>query len=222
MASTSSDRWRSSRPRAAIARSTTRRRRRRIRSRSWPRRGGRFACTPASRYTQNGRTARCGAEWIRCSSRAATRERPLPMPGCGAGCGASSRACGASAPFAPAPSSSPRRGCSTAAARRRTGAPPTPWRGSSRTSGSRRTPLYVCDGGIYTSAGVTAGMDLALALVEEDLGGKLALEVARGLVLFLKRPGGQSQFSSHLAAQAIPRGRSGICRSGCSSTSTRT
>ena len=66
--------------------------------------------------------------------------------------------------------------------------------------------LFVCDGSIYTSAGVTAGMDLALALVEADLGGKLALEVARGLVLFLKRPGGQSQFSSHLAAQAIARG----------------
>jgi transcriptional regulator GlxA family with amidase domain len=66
--------------------------------------------------------------------------------------------------------------------------------------------LYVRDGNVYTSAGVTAGMDLALALVEEDLGQRLALEVARGLVLFLKRPGGQSQFSSHLAAQAIPRG----------------
>jgi transcriptional regulator GlxA family with amidase domain len=66
--------------------------------------------------------------------------------------------------------------------------------------------LYVRDGNVYTSAGVTAGMDLALALVEEDLGQRLALEVARGLVLFLKRPGGQSQFSSHLAAQAVPRG----------------
>jgi transcriptional regulator GlxA family with amidase domain len=66
--------------------------------------------------------------------------------------------------------------------------------------------LYVRDGNVYTSAGVTSGMDLALALVEEDLGQRLALEVARGLVLFLKRPGGQSQFSSHLAAQAVPRG----------------
>jgi transcriptional regulator GlxA family with amidase domain len=66
--------------------------------------------------------------------------------------------------------------------------------------------LYVRDGDVYTSAGVTAGMDLALAMVEEDLGQRLALEVARGLVLFLKRPGGQSQFSSHLAAQAIARG----------------
>jgi transcriptional regulator GlxA family with amidase domain len=62
-------------------------------------------------------------------------------------------------------------------------------------------PLFLCDGGIWTSAGVTAGMDLALALVEEDAGRPLALAVARGLVLFLKRPGGQSQFSAGLAAQ---------------------
>ncbi len=51
----------------------------------------------------------------------------------------------------------------------------------------------------YTSAGVTAGMDLALALVEEDLGREVALEVARWLVLFLRRPGGQAQFSAQLA-----------------------
>ena len=62
-------------------------------------------------------------------------------------------------------------------------------------------PIFVRDGPIYSSAGVTAGMDLALALVEEDLGRTLALEVARQLVLFLKRPGGQSQFSAQLAAQ---------------------
>jgi transcriptional regulator GlxA family with amidase domain len=66
--------------------------------------------------------------------------------------------------------------------------------------------LFVRDGHVYTSAGVTAGMDLALALVEEDHGRALALSVARHLVLFLKRPGGQSQFSAHLAAQAIPDG----------------
>jgi transcriptional regulator GlxA family with amidase domain len=63
-------------------------------------------------------------------------------------------------------------------------------------------PIYVRDGDVWTSAGVTAGMDLALALVEEDLGRDVALEVARWLVLFLKRPGGQSQFSAGLAAQA--------------------
>jgi len=66
--------------------------------------------------------------------------------------------------------------------------------------------LFVCDGHLYTSAGITAGMDLALALVEEDLGRAAALTVARHLVLFLKRPGGQSQFSTHLAAQGIPDG----------------
>ncbi len=66
-------------------------------------------------------------------------------------------------------------------------------------------PIFVRDGRIYTSAGVTAGMDLALGLVEEDLGRTLALEVARQLVLFLKRPGGQSQFSAQLAAQAADR-----------------
>ncbi len=62
--------------------------------------------------------------------------------------------------------------------------------------------IYVRDGHIFTSAGITAGMDLALALVEEDLGRDVALAVARMLVLFLKRPGGQSQFSTKLQAQA--------------------
>jgi len=61
--------------------------------------------------------------------------------------------------------------------------------------------IYVQDGHIYTSAGVTAGMDLSLALVEEDLGSTLALQVARALVLFLRRPGGQSQFSALLSSQ---------------------
>lgn len=66
-------------------------------------------------------------------------------------------------------------------------------------------PIFVRDGSIYTSAGVTAGMDLALALVEEDHGRDLALQVARQLVLFLRRPGGQSQFSAQLAVQAAER-----------------
>jgi transcriptional regulator GlxA family with amidase domain len=66
--------------------------------------------------------------------------------------------------------------------------------------------IFVRDGHIYTSAGVTAGMDLALALVEEDFGREVALMVARLLVLFLKRPGGQSQFSSQLAVQMLPSG----------------
>lgn len=62
--------------------------------------------------------------------------------------------------------------------------------------------IYVQDGPIYTSAGVTAGMDLSLALVEEDMGGAIALQVARALVLFLRRPGGQAQFSTLLSSQA--------------------
>lgn len=65
--------------------------------------------------------------------------------------------------------------------------------------------IYVCDGNLYTSAGVTAGMDLALALVEQDHGRDLALRVAREMVMFLKRPGGQSQYSAHLAAQTTER-----------------
>ena len=63
-------------------------------------------------------------------------------------------------------------------------------------------PIYVRDGNVYTSAGVTAGMDLALALVEEDHGRDVALAIARRMVLFLRRPGNQSQFSAPLQAQA--------------------
>src|SRR5262245_2611942 len=62
-------------------------------------------------------------------------------------------------------------------------------------------PIFVRDGRVYTSAGVTAGMDLALALVEQDFGRAVALAVARELVMFLKRPGGQSQYSAQLMAQ---------------------
>jgi transcriptional regulator GlxA family with amidase domain len=61
--------------------------------------------------------------------------------------------------------------------------------------------IFIRDGALCTTAGVSAGMDLALALVEEDFGRELALIVARYMVMFLKRPGGQSQFSAHLAAQ---------------------
>jgi transcriptional regulator GlxA family with amidase domain len=66
-------------------------------------------------------------------------------------------------------------------------------------------PIFVRDGALWTSAGVTAGMDLALALVEEDLGSDAALTIARHLVLFLRRPGNQSQFSATLAAQQAER-----------------
>ena len=63
--------------------------------------------------------------------------------------------------------------------------------------------IFVEDRGCWTSAGVTAGMDMALAMVERDLGRDLSLLVARRLVLFMKRPGGQSQFSAPLQAQSI-------------------
>lgn len=66
--------------------------------------------------------------------------------------------------------------------------------------------IYVRDGCVATSAGVTACMDLALALVEEDFGRKMALTVARRLVMYLKRPGGQAQFSTHLRAQMVENG----------------
>ncbi|MBT1269897.1 GlxA family transcriptional regulator [Pseudomonas sp. VS38] len=62
-------------------------------------------------------------------------------------------------------------------------------------------PIFIQQGNLWTSAGVTAGIDLCLALVEEDLGRAVALEVARHLVVFLKRPGGQSQFSVTLSLQ---------------------
>jgi len=65
--------------------------------------------------------------------------------------------------------------------------------------------IYVHDGPVWTSAGVTAGMDLALALVEEDLDREAALTIARHLVLFLRRPGNQSQFSATLSAQEPER-----------------
>ncbi|MGR9115576.1 MAG: GlxA family transcriptional regulator [Gammaproteobacteria bacterium] len=65
--------------------------------------------------------------------------------------------------------------------------------------------IFICDGDIYTSGGITAGIDLALSMVEEDWGHELALYVARDLVMFLKRPGGQSQFSAYLASESSKR-----------------
>jgi transcriptional regulator GlxA family with amidase domain len=62
-------------------------------------------------------------------------------------------------------------------------------------------PIFIRDGDVWTSAGVTAGIDLALSFVEADLGRRMALAVARELVVFLKRPGGQSQFSATLKLQ---------------------
>jgi transcriptional regulator GlxA family with amidase domain len=66
-------------------------------------------------------------------------------------------------------------------------------------------PIFVRDGDVITSAGVTAGIDLALALVEEDQGRDAALRIARQLVVFLRRPGNQAQFSAQLAAQYANR-----------------
>jgi transcriptional regulator GlxA family with amidase domain len=68
-----------------------------------------------------------------------------------------------------------------------------------------RDPIYVRAGNVYTSAGSTAGLDLVLALVEEDHGRRLALQVAQRMVFFLKRPGGQAQFSAQLSTQMAER-----------------
>ena len=65
--------------------------------------------------------------------------------------------------------------------------------------------IFIRDGALFTSAGVTAGIDLALSFVEEDHGRDMALTIARWLVMFLKRSGGQSQYSVHLAAQIADR-----------------
>jgi transcriptional regulator GlxA family with amidase domain len=66
-------------------------------------------------------------------------------------------------------------------------------------------PIFVRDGNVFTSAGVTAGMDLALALIEDDHGPEAALRTAQALVLFVRRPGGQSQFSAQLRAAPARR-----------------
>ncbi|GLW07053.1 transcriptional regulator [Microtetraspora sp. NBRC 13810] len=66
-------------------------------------------------------------------------------------------------------------------------------------------PIYVRDGDIWTSAGVTAGIDLALAMAEEDHGAEMSRAIARQLVMFVQRPGGQAQFSAQLAAQRPSR-----------------
>ena len=68
-------------------------------------------------------------------------------------------------------------------------------------------PIYVCDGRFWTSAGVTAGIDLSLALIEKDLGAATALAIARRLVVYMMRPGGQSQFSAQLKFQRPKQNR---------------
>ncbi|KAA2235656.1 GlxA family transcriptional regulator [Salinarimonas soli] len=68
-------------------------------------------------------------------------------------------------------------------------------------------PIYIRDGAVWTSAGIAAGIDLALGLVEDDHGHPLALAIARELVMFLRRPGGQRQFSTLLSAQTSTSAR---------------
>ena len=68
-----------------------------------------------------------------------------------------------------------------------------------------RDAIFVADGGVYTSAGVSAGIDLALALVESDLGAATARRVAQHLVVFMQRPGGQAQFSVRLGTAPVER-----------------
>ena len=68
-----------------------------------------------------------------------------------------------------------------------------------------RAPIYTRDGDVYTSAGVTAGMDLSLALVRDDFGSALALDVARWLVMFVQRPATQAQLSAELQSQQAER-----------------
>ena len=77
-------------------------------------------------------------------------------------------------------------------------------------------PIYLRDGRIWTSAGVTAGIDLALAMVEQDLGRAVATAVARELVVFVRRAGGQSQFSAQLSVQAAAHAPIRIFRRGSS------
>ncbi|HEY5712881.1 MAG TPA: helix-turn-helix domain-containing protein [Allosphingosinicella sp.] len=67
----------------------------------------------------------------------------------------------------------------------------------------QRDSIFVADSGVWTSAGITAGVDMALAMIEEDHGHPMAMYVARTLVVFLKRPGGQAQFSTELQCQAV-------------------
>ena len=74
--------------------------------------------------------------------------------------------------------------------------------------------IYTRDGKIWTSAGVSAGFDLTLALIEEDYGFQHARSVAQDMVMFLKRPGGQSQFSRYVVNQAVQPGPCAIFRSG--------
>ena len=114
-------------------------------------------------------------------------------------------AAGAPSRSAPAPSCWPARGCSRGAAPPPTGPRPQELADAHPEVEVDPDPIFIRDGSLWTSAGVTAGMDLALALVEEDHDRELALTIARHLVLFLRRPGSQSQFSATLGSQQPER-----------------
>ena len=109
---------------------------------------------------------------------------------------AAAPAAGGWPPCARAPSSPPRPGCSTAVASPPTGPAPDELAEAHPGLDVDPDPIYVRDGKFWTSAGVTAGIDLSLALVQDDLGVDVAQTVARWLVMFLHRPGGQTQFAS--------------------------
>ena len=125
----------------------------------------------------------------------APRRRPATRP-CSTSSAARPRAAGAWPPSARAPSWARRPGCSTGAASPRTGPAPANWPRTYPGVTVDADPIYVRDGKYWSSAGVTAGIDLSLALVQEDLGVDVAQTVARWLVMFLHRPGGQTQFAS--------------------------
>ena len=160
----------------------------------------------ASPSSRSGASATFGTMWIRCSSpAAAARDVRHRIPRCGRGWREWLRVSEDSARCAPAHSFSRRLACSTANERPRIGRTRETLAKLYPRVCIESDPIFVRDGRVYTSAGVTAGMDLALALVEEDFGRHVALGVARQLVMFLQRPGGQSQFSSQLAIQTADR-----------------
>ena len=101
---------------------------------------------------------------------------------------------------APAPPCSPRQGCSPDGAPRPTGCMPASWPRGTRRSARGAAPIFIRDGTVATSGGVTSSLDLTLAFVEEDHGAELARWVAMGMVTYLQRPGNQAQMSMFTTA----------------------
>ena len=150
--------------------------------------GGRRARARASSRARTG-----AAAWLReaAAARAARRERVHRRVSCW-----------------------PPPACSTAGAPRRIGATP---RSLARQYPAVRVEpdrIFVRDGKVWTSAGITAGIDLALALIAEDLGEAVAKRTAQRLVVYHRRPGGQSQFSALLEARTRRAGASAAARLG--------